>query len=143
MVRKPAGRRGAAAPAVPAVLVLAAWAAPAVGAPDTARADDARTVSCTYVVEAAWNGGFTADLKIADNGPDVNGWTVRWTFPDPATRVLGSWSTVLTETGDGAVTAANAPYDAVIRSGQALTFGWTARGASAAPAAFTVNGVAC
>jgi hypothetical protein len=113
------------------------------GAQDTARADDARAVSCAYVVETAWNGGFTADLRIANNGPDINGWTARWTFQEPTTQVLGTWSSTLTETDTGAVTATNVSFDAVIRSGTVFSFGWTARGASTTPRDISVNGVAC
>jgi hypothetical protein len=137
MVRKPVVLRSSVAGA----LFLAAATA---GAQDTARADDARAVSCAYVVDVAWQGGFTADLRITDNGPDIDGWTARWTFPDAGTHVLSTWASVLTETDAGAVTASNASYDAVIRSGQVFSFGWTARGASTAvPSDISVNGVAC
>lgn len=137
MVRKSVVLRGSAAGA----LFLAATT---FGTRDTARADDARAVSCAYVVDVAWQGGFTADLRITNNGPDIDGWTARWTFPEPGTRVLSTWASVLTETDAGAVTATNASYDAVIRSGQVFSFGWTARGsATAVPSDLSLNGVAC
>lgn len=121
-------------------LLLAAAAV----AQDTARADDVRTVTCAYTVVAAWSGGFTADLGITNKGPDIDGWTARWTFAEPSTRVVSTWASALTETDAGAVTATNVSFDAVIRSGQTFTFGWTARGSSTAvPRDLSVNGVAC
>jgi hypothetical protein len=124
--------RGALAlAAVPLLLVPAAPAAAATGA-----------VSCGYRFNA-WTGGFTADLSIANNGPAINGWTVRWTFAEPTTEVVG-WQARLTVRDATEVIATNLAWNATIGTGQTMSFGWSARAATTtAPTDITVNGVPC
>lgn len=123
----------AAAEAAPAYASAGAAAAPA--------ADQA--VTCTYIVRTSWTGGFTADLVVTNNGPTIDGWTIRWTFPDPTT-ILGAWSSQISETSAGAVTATNASYNAQIATGRTMAIGWSASGLStAAPTDITLNGAPC
>lgn len=99
-------------------------------------------VSCRYEF-TAWPGGFTADLSITNHGPDIVGWTARWTFDVPTSNI-SAWQTVLTVTDAREAIATNAVYNARIASGQTLRFGWNATAAStSAPTDITVNGAAC
>jgi ABC-type glycerol-3-phosphate transport system substrate-binding protein len=130
-----AAARGAAAALLAAGAVGAAGSAPA-------RADTVRTVTCTYTL-SSWLGGFVADVHISNQGPEIDGWTVRWTFTDP-TVILATWSSQISQDAAGVVTATPASYNPVIRAGQALSFGWSARAASTrVPSDLTINGVPC
>lgn len=115
------------------LLLVATLAVPAAAAP---------AVTCRYTF-TAWPGGFIADLSITNNGPVIDGWTARWTFDVPATSVVG-WSAALTLTDGVNVRATNLAYNAVIRTGQTTTFGWSATAPSTtAPTDLSVNGVPC
>lgn len=116
--------------------------ATAAGAP--ARAAATPAVTCTYTIQNVWLGGFTADIKIANNGlVPVNGWTVRWTFNEYTTDI-SAWQSSLSAPDGLHATATNASYNAAIPSGYATSFGWSGRSASTSvPTDLTVNGVTC
>jgi endoglucanase len=100
------------------------------------------TLTCTYTVTSTWPGGFTANVDITNNGPAINGWTLRWTFPTP-TSLGGVWSAVITEQGNQA-TATNATWNGVIGTGLTTSIGWSAQAASTAvPTNLTINGQSC
>ncbi len=133
----------AAVTAAALLAVTAAEAAPASASAGAASTATDYAVTCTYIVRTAWSGGFFADVVIVNNGPRIDGWTVRWSFPDPTT-ILQTWSSLISETDDGRVTATNVSFDAVIESGRTLTFGWSARGMSTAvPTDLSINGMRC
>jgi cellulase/cellobiase CelA1 len=101
------------------------------------------TVTCTYTVTSSWMGGFIANVDIANNGPAINGWTLRWTFPTP-TSLGGVWSATLTEQDGGRAVATNTLWNSTIGAGQVTSFGWTASAASTAvPTDLTINGEPC
>ena len=103
----------------------------------------ASNVSCTYRLLAVWSGGFSADVSIANSGPTIDGWTVRWTFAD-ATTVIQNWNSDLSEPDSRAVTATNRAWNRVIPTGTVTSFGWTAQAVSTAvPTDLSVNGVGC
>jgi endoglucanase len=99
-------------------------------------------VTCTYTVIGSWAGGFTANVDITNNGPAINGWTLRWTFRTPTS--LGTvWSSVITEQGNQA-TATNMSWNGAIPPGFTTAFGWSARAVSTAvPTDLTINGQSC
>lgn len=101
------------------------------------------SVTCTYTVTNSWHGGFTANVDIANNGPAINGWTLRWTFTTPTADVRG-WSAVITEQDGNRATATNMSWNGGIPTGQAISFGWTAAAVSTGvPADLTLNGQTC
>jgi len=84
-----------------------------------------------------------ANVDIANNGPEIDGWTVRWTFAEPTT-IVGTWSSLISQTASGEVVATNASYNAVIRTGQVLEFGWSADAVTTSiPTDITINAVPC
>lgn len=110
-----------------------------VAAPATA----ATAVTCTYTVSSTWIGGFTASVDITNNGPAINGWTLRWTFPTPTTNV-GAWSAVITEQAGNRATATNMAWNGTIATGQTASFGWSAAAVSTGvPTDLTINGQPC
>ncbi|MEW9529269.1 cellulose binding domain-containing protein [Microbispora sp. NPDC049125] len=133
-VRSPRMRPGVAAAALAAAVTLVA------GLPAPAGA--ASGVTCTYLF-TSWPGGFSADISITNNGPTINGWTARWTFPTPAT-LEAVWNAKIAQDGPYAMTGTNMPWNAVIPTGRVTAFGWTARAPRAdVPTEITVNGVPC
>lgn len=123
----------AAALTAAAVLVPAAPALPAPAA---------STVSCRYAL-VAWPGGFVADLYMTNNGPDIHGWTARWTFNEPTWNV-SVWAATFTLSDTREAVATNLVFNDVIRTGQTLSFGWSATAASTStPTDITVNGMPC
>jgi hypothetical protein len=99
-------------------------------------------IECTYVF-IAWPGGFSADIAITNSGPRITGWTVRWSFHD-TTVLAGAWMATIVQTSPYEMTATNRPYNAVIDTGQTVTFGWSAAAAAtSAPDELTVNNIPC
>lgn len=115
--------------------------AAAVGAPARAATP---VVSCTYTIEDVWQGGFIAQISIADNGPRaITGWTVRWTFNEYTTDI-SAWQSTLTAPDGFSAAATNASYNGTIASGGVTSFGWSARAATTSvPTNLTVNGIPC
>lgn len=100
-------------------------------------------VTCTYTVTNSWHGGFAANVDITNNGPAINGWTLRWTFTTPTTDVR-AWSAIITEQDGNRATAANMSWNGSILTGQTTSFGWTAAAiATGVPTDLTINGQTC
>jgi cellulase/cellobiase CelA1 len=100
-------------------------------------------VTCTYTVSNSWNGGFTANVDITNNGPVINGWTVRWTFTTPTADVHG-WSAIITEQAGNQATATNMSWNGTILTGAATSFAWSAAAVSTSvPTDLTINGEPC
>jgi cellulase/cellobiase CelA1 len=122
-------------------LTAAATLIPLVAVVRPAAADT--PVICTYTVISSWNGGFSASVDITNNGPAINGWTLRWTFTTPTSNVHG-WSAVITEQAANRVTATNMSWNGTIAAGQKASFGWSAAAVSTGvPANLTINGSPC
>ncbi|MDX2529052.1 cellulase family glycosylhydrolase [Streptomyces europaeiscabiei] len=104
------------------------------------------TAACAigYRVTGTWSGGFQGEVVIRNTGTSaVDGWTLRWTFPD-SQRVSSLWGGTVAQSG-AAVTVTAASYTANIPAAGSATLGFTATRGSAnpAPTAFTLNGAAC
>jgi cellulase/cellobiase CelA1 len=124
-----------------AVLLAAVMPGTAGAAPSVATAGQGG-VTCQYIVLGRWSGGFTADLRIINDGPTINGWTARWTTPVPTGNVVG-WAARMTQQGSE-ITAVNMTWNAAIPTGGTLVFGWSASAPSAdVPTDITVNGSVC
>jgi cellulase/cellobiase CelA1 len=101
------------------------------------------TVTCTYTVTSSWPGGFAANVDITNNGPAINGWTLRWTFTTPTTNIAG-WQATITEQAGNQATATNMSWDGTIVTGQRASFGWSASAVSTGvPTDLTINGTPC
>jgi hypothetical protein len=98
----------------------------------------------TYAVSSQWPGGFQASATITNLGDPLNGWTLGFTFPDPAQKIGQGWNATWTQSGQS-VTAVAASWNGSIASGGTASVGFTGTFGSAnpVPASFTVNGVLC
>ena len=122
-------------------LIAAATLVPLAAVARPATADTA--VTCTYTVSSTWSGGFTANVDITNNGPAINGWTLRWTFITPTSDVAGLVGGHHRAGGNRA-TATNMSWNGTIPTGQTASFGWSAAAVSTAvPTDLTINGQPC
>jgi mannan endo-1,4-beta-mannosidase len=97
-----------------------------------------------YRVTSSWPGGFQGEITLRNTGTSaINGWTLRWTFPD-SQRITNLWGGTATQSGSE-VSVAAASYTATIPAAGSVTLGFTASRATAnpSPTAFTLNGAAC
>ena len=104
----------------------------------------AATTGCAVTwTPNTWNTGFTADVKVTNLGDPVTGWTLGFSFPGDQ-HVTSGWNATFSQSGR-AVTARNVDYNATLATGASVGIGFQATytGTNAAPAAFTLNGVAC
>lgn len=78
--------------------------------------------SCRYVVNSQWDNGFTASIRITNNGTQtIQGWNVNWQYGD-GSRVTGAWNT--TVSGNNPYSAKNVNWNATISPGQTVEFGF-------------------
>jgi hypothetical protein len=80
----------------------------------------AGTCAATYQKTNEWP-GFGANVTVTAGASAINGWTVRWTWPNGQT-ITSSWSTTLSTSGSQ-VTAANVGYNGSLNAGQSTNFG--------------------
>jgi rhamnogalacturonan endolyase len=96
-----------------------------------------------YTVSARWDGGFTAELTIANDGAPVSGWSLSFRFGGDQ-RITGAWNAVAAQTGT-AVTLRDAGHNAAIPTGGSVSAGFqaTVTGANATPTDVALNGRPC
>ncbi|MDC7123080.1 endo-1,4-beta-xylanase [Cellulomonas fimi] len=103
------------------------------------------TGACTvaYSAPSQWQVGFTANVRITNNGAPINGWTLTWTWPGNQT-ITQAWSTTPTQNG-AQVTARNVDYNRTIPTGGTVEFGFNGAysGSNPAPTSFSLNGTPC
>jgi endoglucanase len=90
-----------------------------------------------------WSTGFTADLRVTNNGPAVSSWRVAFTVGGTVTLANG-WNGTWTQSGT-TLTAANVAWNGAVPAGGTISTGFQAThsGSIPAPTAFTLNGTAC
>lgn len=90
-----------------------------------------------------WTGGYTAEVRLTNTGPDLDSWRLTWTYDDDR-QVTSAWGATVTQDGH-AVTAVNAAWNGALASGGTVDFGvqGTGRTAGPVPTDFALNGVSC
>ncbi|MFF6879111.1 MULTISPECIES: cellulase family glycosylhydrolase [unclassified Streptomyces] len=97
-----------------------------------------------YRVTGSWPGGFQGEIVLRNTGTStINGWTLRWAFPD-GQRITNLWGGTASQSGSE-VSVAAASYTAAIPAAGSVTLGFTATRSAAnpSPTAFTLNGADC
>lgn len=91
-----------------------------------------------------WPGGFTASVSIKNTGEALDGWTLRFTFPNSSQQVVHGWSARYSQSGQN-VTAQNESYNGSVASGATIDIGFNGSwsGSNPKPTSFTLNEVAC
>ncbi|MFE9702431.1 glycoside hydrolase family 48 protein [Streptomyces sp. NPDC005930] len=91
-----------------------------------------------------WGSGFTAELTLTNRGSDaIDGWSLTYSYAGNQ-KLSNGWNGTWSQSGQN-VTVKNAPYNARIAAGAAVSTGgqFTYSGSNAAPANFAVNGTTC
>ncbi|MFF4827241.1 cellulose-binding domain-containing protein [Streptomyces sp. NPDC001312] len=90
-----------------------------------------------------WAGGYTAQVKVTNLGPAVNGWRLTWTHAD-GQRVTSAWNATVTQAG-ASVVAVNTGWNGSLATGGSAEFGVQGNWSSAnpAPTDFALNDVVC
>lgn len=104
------------------------------------------SASCrvSYTITSQWQGGFQGDVTITNTGSAaINGWTLRWTFPN-GQQVTQGWNATYSQSGTQ-VTATNAAWNGAIAPNGSVGIGFTGSwtGTNSTPSAFTVNNSTC
>ncbi|MFY1671854.1 glycoside hydrolase family 6 protein [Plantactinospora sp. WMMB334] len=100
--------------------------------------------SCRVSYSAnSWSGGFTADIRVTNNGPAINGWTLTFTVGSNV-RLSNGWSGVWSQSGTQ-ITVGNAAWNGSLPTGGTASVGFqgTYSGTLSAPTGYTLNGNAC
>ncbi|WP_406068059.1 cellulose binding domain-containing protein [Micromonospora sp. NBC_01638] len=88
--------------------------------------------AATYQVTNSWQGGFQADVSVANTGASTtSGWRVSWTLPS-GQSISQAWNGTLTTSGSTA-TVTNASYNGSLAPGARTTFGFIANGSPGSP----------
>ena len=107
--------------------------------------DPGGSTACKVAYGAnAWQGGFTAEVTIANTGSSrVSGWKLAFTLPS-GQQITNAWNANLSGSS-GAVTASNVTHNGEVAAGGQATFGFqgTSSGAFSKPSGFSLNGTAC
>jgi hypothetical protein len=97
----------------------------------------------TDVIQS-WNTGLTSNMTITNTGSTaINGWSLNFTLP-AGQAITSGWNATYTPSS-GAITAANASFNAAIAPGASVGIGFQANqtGNAGAPPSFTLNGATC
>jgi Cellulose binding domain len=126
-----------------AALLVPVAVAATVGAVSMTAHAQAAGCRVAYTVPSQWPGGFTANVTITNLGPQVNSWSLRWSFGAGQT-ISNIWNADRVQNG-AQVTATNLSYNATIPTNGTASFGFNGswNGSNPIPAAFTLNGTAC
>lgn len=76
---------------------------------------------CEYIVTRQWNAGFTANIRITNDGAStINGWEVAWQYTDGSRRTH-AWNADVA--GDNPYTATDLDWNSNIEPGVSVEFG--------------------
>ncbi|AQT60074.1 cellulose binding domain-containing protein [Cellvibrio sp. PSBB023] len=104
-------------------------------------ANSAANASCSYVVTSDWGSGYTAAIRIRNNGTSaINNWSVNWSYAD-STRITNSWNATLT--GSNPYAATGLSWNSSISPGQTVEFGFQGTKNNGNPSIPTVSGSVC
>jgi polysaccharide lyase-like protein/cellulose binding protein with CBM2 domain len=123
-----------------AATVAVAGAGLIVAAASSASAAAACTVDYTL---NQWSTGFTAEVKVTNNGSPATSWTLGWNFAGNQT-ITNAWNATVTQSGS-AVTATSIAWNGALATGASASFGFqgTYSGTNTAPTSYTFNGASC
>ena len=78
--------------------------------------------NCSYVVTNDWGSGYTAAIRIKNNGTSaINNWNLSWSYTD-STRITNSWNATLS--GANPYSAIGLNWNSSIQPGQTVEFGF-------------------
>jgi len=97
--------------------------------------------NCSYVIQSQWNNGFTAAIRIKNNGAQpISGWNVNWQYGD-GSKITNLWNASLT--GSNPYSAKNLSWNSTIQPGQTIEFGFQGSKTNGAATVPAVTGSIC
>ncbi|MES2674059.1 MAG: cellulose binding domain-containing protein [Pseudomonadota bacterium] len=97
--------------------------------------------NCSYLVTNDWGTGYTAAIRIKNNGSSViNNWNISWNYSD-STRVTSSWNANLI--GSNPYSATGLSWNSAIQPGQTAEFGFQGTKNNGAAQVPSVTGSVC
>jgi len=97
--------------------------------------------NCSYVIQSQWNNGFTAAIRIKNNGVQpINGWNVNWQYGD-GSKITNLWNASLT--GGNPYAAKNLSWNSTIQPGQTIEFGFQGSKVNGVASVPVVTGTVC
>lgn len=99
------------------------------------------TGNCEYVVSNEWNSGYTAAIRIHNDGnAAINGWSVNWEYSD-GSQVTNGWNAQIE--GSNPYSATDMGWNGTIQPGQSVEFGFQVSKGGSNAAVPEVTGVPC
>lgn len=96
---------------------------------------------CQYIVDNQWNNGFTAKIRITNDGTSpINGWTVSWQYTGD-NRMTSNYNANFS--GSNPHTASNLSWNANIQPNQSVEFGIQGTKGAGAAEVPVVTGSVC
>ncbi|GIG92617.1 glycoside hydrolase family 6 protein [Plantactinospora endophytica] len=91
----------------------------------------------------SWTGGFTAEVRVTNNGPAINGWTLTFTVGS-SVRYSNGWNGVWSQSGTQ-ISVGNVAWNGSLPTGGTTSVGFqgTYSGTLGTPTGYTLNGNAC
>ncbi len=96
---------------------------------------------CEYIVANEWGSGFTATIRITNDGSSpISGWNIGWNYTD-GSRVTSSWNATLG--GSNPYTAAPLNWNGTIGANSSVEFGVQGTNGSSRAQVPTITGAVC
>ncbi|HTF96334.1 MAG TPA: cellulose binding domain-containing protein [Cellvibrio sp.] len=96
---------------------------------------------CEYIVANDWGSGFTATVRITNNGTSgISGWSIGWNYSD-GSRVTSSWNATLT--GSNPYSAAPLNWNSNIAVNSSVEFGVQGTNGSGKAQIPVITGAVC
>ncbi|MFC3115782.1 cellulose-binding domain-containing protein [Cellvibrio fontiphilus] len=108
----------------------------------TATWGTAASASCSYTITNAWGSGFTATIRVTNDGAAaINGWQVNWAYGN--NTVTNAWNAQLSSAGSRNYSATNLGWNGSLQPGQSAEFGLQGVTNGGAPERPTISGAPC
>ncbi len=100
-----------------------------------------QAAKCEYIVANDWGSGFTATLRITNNGSNaISGWSIGWNYTD-GSRVTSSWNA--TVSGSNPYTATPLGWNSNIAVNSSVEFGVQGTNGASRAQVPTITGTIC
>ncbi|PUA30968.1 MAG: endoglucanase [Cellvibrio sp. 79] len=105
------------------------------------QAGHAQAAKCEYIVANDWGSGFTATIRITNNGTsNISGWNIGWNYSD-GSRVTSSWNA--TVAGSNPYTATPLNWNGNIAVNSSIEFGIQGNNGASKAQVPAITGAVC
>lgn len=106
-----------------------------------AQTSTAQAAKCEYIVANDWGSGFTATIRITNNGSTaISGWSIGWNYTD-GSRVTSSWNATVAGANPYSATPLN--WNATIAVNSSVEFGIQGTNGAGRAQIPTLTGAVC